>query len=80
MAKKENFVLLYASITSDDELFVDAIGSYPTMEDAQKAMEENINDDINDGYEKEDWEIAQDQANYGNVIGLEYKAYRIKEM
>ena len=80
MAKKENFVLLYASMTSDDELFVDAIGSYPTMEDAQKAMKENINDDINDGYDKEDWEIAQDQANYGNVIGLEYKADRIKEM
>ena len=50
------------------------------MEDAQKAMKENINDDINDGYDKEDWQIAQDQANYGNVIGLEYKAYRIKEM
>ena len=80
MAKKENFVLLYASMTSEDELFVDAIGSYPTMEDAQKAMKENINDDINDGYDKEDWEIAQDQANYGNVIGLEYKAYRIKKM
>ena len=80
MAKKENFVLLYASMTSDAELFVDALGSYPTMEDAQKAMKENINDDINDGYDKEDWEIAQDQANYGNVIGLEYKAYRIKEM
>ena len=80
MAKKENFVLLYASMTSEDELFVDAIGSYATMEDAQKAMKENINDDINDGYDKEDWEIAQDQANYGNVIGLEYKAYRIKEM
>ena len=80
MAKKENFVLLYASMTSEDELFVDAIGSYPTMEDAQKTMEENINDDINDGYDKEDWEIAQDQANYGNVIGLEYKAYRIKKM
>ena len=80
MAKKENFVLLYASMTSEDELFVDAIGSYPTMEDAQKAMKENINDDINDGYDKEDWQIAQDQANYGNVIGLEYKAYRIKKM
>ena len=80
MAKKENFVLLYASMTSEDELFVDAIGSYATMEDAQKAMKENINDDINDGYDKEDWEIAQDQANYGNVIGLEYKAYRIKKM
>ena len=80
MAKKEYFVLLYASMTSEDELFVDAIGSYATMEDAQKAMKENINDDINDGYDKEDWEIAQDQANYGNVIGLEHKAYRIKKM
>ena len=36
------WALSYASIDSDDELYVDTIGTFDTYESAEKAMEDNI--------------------------------------
>lgn len=83
MEEKKNetrFVLLYASMTSENELFVDEIGSYPTLEDAQKAMNDEVEDDVNDGYSKENWTITSTQADYNDAFGEEVKSYKIKEL
>ena len=83
MEEKKNetrFVLLYASITSENELFVDGIGSYPTLEDAQKAMNDEVEDDVNDGYSKENWSLTSTQADYNDAFGEEVKSYKIKEL
>ena len=83
MEEKKNetrLVLLDASITSENQLFVDGIGSYPTLEDAQKAMNDEVEDDVNDGYSKENWTITSTQADYDDAFGEERKSYKIKEL
>ena len=47
------YALLYASIDSDDELYVDTIGTFDTYESAEKARKDNISQDIEFGEEKD---------------------------
>lgn len=74
------YALLYASIDSDDELYVDTIGSFDTYESAEKAMKDNISQDIEYGDDKDKWKIDGNKAKYVNDFSNEYKAYKIKAL
>lgn len=74
------WALLYASIDSDDELYVDTIGTFYTYESAEKAMKDNISQDIKYGDDKDKWKIDGNKAKYVNDFSNEYKAYKIKAL
>lgn len=74
------YALLYASIDSDDELYVDTIGTFDTYESAEKAMKDNISQDIEYGDDKDKWKIDGNKAKYVNDFSNEYKAYKIKAL
>ena len=74
------YALLYSSIDSDDELYVDTIGTFDTYESAEKAMKDNISQDIKDGDDKDKWKIDGNKAKYVNDFSNEYKAYKIKAL
>ena len=74
------WALSYASIDSDDELYVDTIGTFDTYESAEKAMKDNISQDIKDGDDEDKWEINGNEAKYVNDFSNEYKEYKIKAL
>ena len=74
------YALLYSSIDSDDELYVDTIGTFDTYESAEKAMKDNISQDIKDGDDKDKWKIDGNKAKYVNDFSNEYKAYKINAL
>lgn len=74
------WALLYASIDSDDELYVGTIGTFDTYESAEKAMKDNISQDIKYGDDKDKWKIDGNKAKYVNDFSNEYKAYKIKAL
>lgn len=74
------WALLYSSIDSDDELYVDTIGTFDTYESAEKAMKDNISQDIKYGDDKDKWSIDGNKAKYVNDFSNEYKAYKIKAL
>ena len=78
--KIQLWALSYASIDSDDELYVDTIGTFDTYESAEKAMEDNISQDIEDGDDEDKWKIDGNEAKYVNDFSNEYKAYKIKAL
>lgn len=78
--KVKVWVLSYASVLSDGELFVDTLGVYDNHDDATSALKDNVRTDINDGDEAELWNIGDDNAEYKDDMSCEYKAYSIKEL
>ena len=46
------WVLSYASIDSDDDLFVEAIGVFDSYESAEKSLKWNVSQEIEDGDRK----------------------------
>lgn len=72
------WVLSYASIDSDDDLFVDTIGTFDSYDAAKEAMRENVEQDIADGDDEDKWEIEGNQAKYNDDFSNSYKAYSIK--
>ena len=74
--KKDLFALLYASISDDNEIYVTSFGVFNTEEEARKEMQEYIEDDIQDGYNKVDWEVSSDTAVYDDSAGLTHKTKR----
>ena len=46
------FALSYASVDSDSNLCVDTIGVYDSVESAEKALKDNVTEDIECGYPK----------------------------
>ena len=49
-------------------------------ESAEKAMKDNISQDIKDGDDEDKWEINGNTAKYVNDFSNEYKAYKIKAL
>ena len=78
--KKELFALLYASISDESEIYVTSFGVFNTEEEARKEMQEYIEEDIQDGYNKVDWEVSSDTAVYDDSAGLTHKTYRIQRL
>ena len=74
------FALSYASVDSDGNLYVDTIGVYDSVESAEKALKDNVTEDIECGYPKENWKIEERKAEYENVFANERKQYFIKEL
>ena len=78
--KKELFALLYASMSDEREIYVTSFGVFNTEEKARKEMNEYIEDDIKDGYDKVEWKVSSDTAVYDDSAGLTYKTYRIQRL
>ena len=74
------WILSYASIDSDYDLFVEAIGVFDSYESAEKALKWNVSQDIEDGDDKDKWKINGNQAKYCDDFATEYKAYSIKAL
>lgn len=75
------FVLSYASFSCNDyQIFSDTIGVYTTKEDAFRAMKHNVELDISDGDNVEDWGVSDLDAEYRNDFSDDYKTYHIKEI
>ena len=55
--KIQLWALSYASIDSDDELYVETIGLYKSKDEAVNAMKDNVSSDIEDGDIEDKWKI-----------------------
>ena len=75
--KIQLWALSYASIDSDDELYVETIGLYKSKDEAVKAMKDNISSDIEDGDIEDKWKINDKTANYVDDFSNTRKSYRI---
>lgn len=73
------YALSYASVLSDGELYTDTIGIYDKYELAEQAMNDNVNDDIQDGDDEDCWGVNGNCATYDNDMTCEHKMYSIKE-
>lgn len=80
MAKEKKYHLLYASIDCEDDLFVDYLGTYPTLNEAEKAMLSQVNCDVADGDEEKYWKIKGIIANYDDPFSFTNKQYKIVEV
>lgn len=75
------FVLTYASFSCVDcQIFSDTIGVFATKEEAVRAMDVNVHQDLEDGDEDDYWDINEMSADYSNDFSDEYKTYSIKEI
>ena len=74
------FALSYASVDSDSNLYVNTIGVYDSVESAEKALKDNVAEDIECGYPKENWKIEERKAEYVDFFSNERKQYLIKEL
>lgn len=74
------FALSYASFDCNDYvIYSDTLGIYQTEEDAIKAMQEYIDQDIKEGDDEDYWEDYGLSAFYSDGNGDVYKCYDIKE-
>ena len=75
--KIQLWALSYASIDSDDELYVTTIGLYKSKDEAVNAMKDNVSSDIEDGDIEDKWKINDKTANYVDDFSNTRKSYRI---
>ena len=74
------FALSYASVDSDSNLYLNTIGVYDSVESAEKALKDNVTEDIECGYPKENWKIVERKAEYVDFFSNEHKQYFIKDI
>ena len=75
--KIQLWALSYASIDSDDELYVETICLYKSKDEAVNAMKDNVSSDIEDGDIEDKWKINDKTANYVDDFSNTRKSYRI---
>lgn len=74
----EKFILVFASINSEYELWQDIIGVYDSLEEAQEAMREDINYYLDEGGEtRDEWTIKGYSATYQKPFCSVQKQYKI---
>ena len=78
--KIQLWALSYASIDSDDELYVATIGLYKSKDEAVNAMKDNVSSDIEDGDIKDNWKINDKTADYVDDFSMTRKSYRINSL
>ena len=78
--KIQLWALSYASIDSDDELYVETIGLYKSKDEAVNAMKDNVSSDIEDGDIEDKWKINDKTANYVDDFSMTRKSYRINSL
>ena len=78
--KIQLWALSYASIDSDDELYVETIGLYKSKDEAVNAMKDNVSSDIEDGDIEDNWKINDKTANYVDDFSMTRKSYRINSL
>ena len=74
------WALSYASIDSDDELYVATIGLYKSKDEAVNAMKDNISSDIMYGDFEDNWYIHDETADYVEAFSMTRKSYRINSL
>lgn len=75
--KIQLWALSYASIDSDDDLYVATIGLYKSKDEAVNAMKDNVSSDIEDGDIEDKWKINDMTADYVDDFSNTRKSYRI---
>lgn len=75
--KIQLWALSYASIDSDDDLYVATIGLYKSKDEAVNAMKDNVSSDIEDGDIEDKWKINDKMADYVDDFSNTRKSYRI---
>ena len=78
--KIQLWALSYASIDSDDELYVATIGLYKSKDEAVNAMKDNVSSDIEDGDIEDKWKINDKTADYVDDFSNTRKSYRINSL
>ena len=78
--KIQLWALSYASIDSDDELYVATIGLYKSKDEAVNAMKDNISSDIMYGDFEDNWKINGNTADYVDDFSITRKSYRINSL
>lgn len=78
--KIQLWALSYASIDSDDELYVATIGLYKSKDEAVNAMKDNVSSDIKDGDIEDKWKINDKTADYVDDFSNTRKSYRINSL
>lgn len=78
--KIQLWALSYASIDSDDELYVATIGLYKSKDEAVNAMKDNVSSDIEDGDIEDNWKINDKTADYVDDFSMTRKSYRINSL
>lgn len=74
----EKFILIFASINSDNELWQEIVGVYETEEEAHNAMVEDINNYLGDNGETiDEWKIKALSAKYQPPFSSVQKQYKI---
>lgn len=56
--------LSYASVSDDDDLYVETIGLYDSYDKAAKALKEYVASEIREGDDEDNWDVHEDQADY----------------
>ena len=74
------FVLSYASVDSDSNLYLNTLGVYDSLESAEKALKDCVAEDIECGDQKENWKIVERKAEYVDFFSNEKKQYLIREL
>ena len=75
--KIQLWALSYASIDSDDELYVETIGLYKSKDEAVNAMNYNVSSDIKDGDIEDNWKINGNTADYVDDFSMTRKSYEL---
>ena len=75
--KIQLWALSYASIDSDDDLYVATIGLYKSKDEVVNAMKDNVSSDIKDGDIEDKWKINDKTADYVDDFSNTRKSYRI---
>lgn len=75
--KIQLWALSYASIDSDDDLYVATIGLYKSKDEAVNVMKDNVSSDIEDGDIEDKWKINDMTADYVDDFSNTRKSYRI---
>ena len=78
--KIQLWALSYASIDSDDDLYVATIGLYKSKDEAVNAMKDNVSSDIEDGDIEDKWKINDKTADYVDDFSNTRKSYRINSL
>lgn len=59
--------LSYASVSDDDDLYVETVGLYDSLDNAVNAMKDFIATEIRESDDKDSWDIHDLHADYSEV-------------
>lgn len=74
----EKYILIFASVDTEDDLYQEIVGVYNSLEEAQKAMKDDIDYGVDGSGENiDEWYIKDHSATYKNNFSSVQKSYKI---